>query len=475
MALDIRPTALDFTNRLDRFIGWLSPSLGLRRLYARTNLTRAYEAASPRDPWKPRRAGASANADHLADASKIRAKARNLVQNVPYIANGMRAHVANVIGTGITQRWPATNTAADLLNTLWKQWIKVCDADGQLDYYGLQRLAKDTFDRDGELLVRLRPRFSTDPLPVPLQLQLLEIDWLDSSRVSGGLPGNHVINGIEYDQVGQPAAYWLWSQHPGDIGLIGGLRMQSKRVPADQIIHLFAIERPGQGRGFSRLAPVISRTRDLQLYEDAELARKNLEARLAVLASGDITQMTNPAASGELPDPTNAKQTGELGQLASGSITMLPAGMNMQVVEPKAAPGYVETLRYNLHLVAAGAGWTYESMVGDVSGANFSSSRVRINDYRRQCEQEQWLDFIPRFCERVSRAFVNAAQLAGKVQRPDYAIEYSTPKPVTLNILPFVRWCGDNIHVWSYTADFQGRVAAPGCRAPGRIACQSWR
>ena len=61
---------------LDRLIGWANPRQGLARHFDRLRLARAYEAASPRDGWKPRRPGASANADHMADAATIRTRAR---------------------------------------------------------------------------------------------------------------------------------------------------------------------------------------------------------------------------------------------------------------------------------------------------------------------------------------------------------------------------------------------------------------
>lgn len=420
MAQDIRATVLD------RFIGWLSPGAGLRRMFDRMRLERAYEAASPRDPWKPRRAGASPNADHLADAGRVRAKARSLVQNVPYIAAGLSAHVANVVGTGIVPR--ATGRQADIINTLWQEWVKVADADGYLNYYGLQAKAERAVEQDGEVLIRLRWRHLSDGLPVPLQLQVLEIDWLDTGRVSGASGGNEIVNGIEYDRIGRIVAYWLWDAHPGDVTLRRGSRTQSRRIPADQIIHLFNPERPGQSRGMSRLAPVITKARDLQLYEDAELARKNLEARLSVLASGDVSAMANPIEYGEKADPDKAAKIGDLGQLASGGITQLPPGANLTVVEPKPAGGHVEYVKLELHLIAVGAGWTYEMMTGDMTEVNFSSARVRQNDYRRQVEQQQWLWFIPMLCDRVWREFNRAAELAGKISKPDYRVEHATPK-----------------------------------------------
>jgi capsid protein len=88
-------------NVIDRVVGYFSPRAGLERHFHRRQLARAYEAASPRDTWKPRRAGASANADHRADATLLRAKSRSLVQNVPYVAAGLGNLVDSTIGAGV--------------------------------------------------------------------------------------------------------------------------------------------------------------------------------------------------------------------------------------------------------------------------------------------------------------------------------------------------------------------------------------
>jgi len=425
-------------NLLDRLIGAIDPSRGLRRIIDRSRLQRAYEAASPRDTWRPRRAGASAQADHMGDATALRNKARALVQNVPYIAAGMDALVANVIGTGIMLRF--TGVQSDRLNTLWSQWVPVADADGRLDVYGMQAASYRAMEQDGEVLVRLRQRRPEDRLPVPLQLQLLEIDWLDSTKNTtlGGGPdvpaGNVVIEGIEYDPLGRVAAYWLWDQHPGDSTLLRGFRNFSKRLPAANIIHLYDPKRPGQARGITRLAPIIARTRDTQLLEDAHLARKNLEARLSVLVSGDAAAMANEfqqgstGANGEA-DAALARRTGDLGELASGSITELPAGNEITFIDPKATPGHVEDIKHHLHIITAALGVTYESVTGDMTEATFSSARMRQTDVRRLVEHTQWMVLIPRLCQAVGDAFVRAAIDAGKVPaNVIYGIEYDTPK-----------------------------------------------
>lgn len=408
---------------LDTLIGWVSPERALRRHRARVTLdhVRAYEGASKQDGWRVRRAGASGRADHAMDARELRVRARALEQNVPYIDRALGVLVSAVIGTGITPK--AEGRDAAKLDDLWSRWAAQADADGALDIYGIQALAYRAMLRDGEVLIRRRTRRPADGLPVPLQVQVLEIDWLDSNKNGAGSAGGQIINGIEYDAIGRVVGYWLFGSHPGDI-VRAPLRLTSTRVAASDIIHLYAAKRPGQGRGITRLASVVVRTRDLMLYEDAELARKNLEARLGVIVSANPEHMAN--AQGLSDDA--ASHTGHLGDLPSGGITQIPPGLDPTFVEPKPAGGYVEYCGLNLHLIAAGIGVPYESMTGDMHRVNFSSARIRQIEFRRDCEQEQWLVIVPAMCGGIWRWFVDAAHLAGKIAAVDYAVDHATPR-----------------------------------------------
>ena len=67
----------------------------------------------------------------------------------------------------------------------------------------------------GECFVRMRPRRLEDGLAVPLQLQVLEADFLDATK-SGALGAGRLVQGIEFDPVGKRRAYWLHGEHPGD-------------------------------------------------------------------------------------------------------------------------------------------------------------------------------------------------------------------------------------------------------------------
>lgn len=408
-------------NIIDRVVGYFDPRRGLRRVWDRELLQRAHEGASKRDGWNPQRAGGSANTDHAADAQELRSRARALVQNVPYIAQGLRSLVANIVGTGIQPNW--TGTRADVLNTVWKRWVREADADGRLDLYGLQAAAYRAMEQDGEVLVRFRPRHKIDGLAAPLQLQLMEIDWLDSAKTAALPTGGRITSGIEYDPLGRVSGYWLFDEHPGES--TGAIRRfsTSRRVDARYICHLFTPDRPGQGRGFPRLAPVIATVRDLQLYEDAEIARKNLETRLAVLGSGDVDMLADRQAGVDA-----ALSPGHLGDLPSGGLMQVPPGTGLTVVQPQAMPGYVEYVKHKLHIIAAGWGVTYEMMTGDVREVNFSSARVRMLDFRREAELTQWTLLVPQLCDRICREFEDACVLAGVVQKAEYSFEHSTPK-----------------------------------------------
>lgn len=417
---------------LDRAIGWVSPRAGLRRVVVRGALARAYEGASRADGWRPRRAGASARADYLADARELRHRARALVSNVPYIAQAVNVMVSCTVGTGITPRW--LGPGADVAAKRWAEWVRVADYDGLLDFYGLQGKAWGTMKVDGEVLVRLRER-RTGPTTVPLQLQLLEIDWLDIER-NEVIGSNEIISGIEFNQRGERVAYWLFDRHPGDVGFRATLR-ESQRVPAAEIIHLFNPARPGQQAGISALAPIIAKARDLQVYEDAEQARKNLETRLAALGEWDESllegvklpeQMSGDRGAGGAP------ATVDLGELSGGGIIGLPPGMrNPTIISPTAAPGYVDYVKHQQKNIAAGFGVPYEFMTGDMTEVNFSSSRVRTNQYRRDVEREQWTLLVPMLCDRVATRWLQLSDLAGPRADVNPYADWTTPKWASVN------------------------------------------
>jgi capsid protein len=47
--------------------------------------------------------------------------------------------------------------------------------------------------------------------------------------------------------------------------------------------------------------------------------------------------------------------------------------------------------------------------------------RLILNEFRRLIEMDQWVYFIPQFCQTIREAYFDAAILAGVLTVPDYA------------------------------------------------------
>lgn len=392
-------------NPVDRLVETIAPAWALRRVHARMqlDLVRKYEAAEVGRRTNGWKAGSgTANAEILPGIDRVRNRSRQMIRDNEYGKKAVHTLATKIVGTGIVSIPELKSERA-----LWNTWAAgECDADGQLDLYGLQRLAAMTWKSDGEVLVRRRWRRLSDGLSVPLQLQLLEPDHIDHSKIERLANGNVVIMGVEFDLLGRRAAYWLWPEHPGEITLARGLQ-PSERVPASEIIHLYRKDRISQVRGVPELAVSLMRLRDLDGYEEAELVRKKIEACFSVIISTD-----NPrAAAGELQANGAGPATEKV---APGMIKYVSNADNIQFGSPAAMGGYGEYTSTQLHAIAAGSYVTYHQLTGDTSRSSYTSHRAALREFYDLIDQEQWLTFIPMLVRPVRAWWREAAALAGQ-------------------------------------------------------------
>lgn len=358
-------------------------------------------------------AGSSANSEILPQLSILRNRSRELVRNNPYASKAMRVLSSNRIGTGIMATINDKSVAA-----LWKKWVKVCDADWNYDLYGLQKLISNTEAESGECLIRFRYRKMSDGLPVPLQLQLLEPDFIDTTKNETLKNKGWIQNGIEFSPIGERVAYWLFNQHPGEN--IINTTIKSSRVPASDVIHSFDRKRPGQMRGVPILAPVMMTANDLNEYLEATLVRKSAEACIAAFVETDDEDRS-------IGDESQQDQM-RIEELAPGMVQYLSKGEKITFTNPSASTGDVGYTNDRLHAIAAGIGITYEQLTGDLSQVNYSSIRAGTLDFRREIEQWQWLNFIPSVLNRVMEKFLETAFAAGLIQTTEIDYDWTTPR-----------------------------------------------
>lgn len=392
---------------VDRVLLELAPRWALRRIRARVAgaaLTRHYEAASsgPRTQgW--RRPSSDPNAASAPALSALRNTARDVIRNNPYAAAAVSTLVDHVVGWGILGAPENGNRAAA---ARWRAWAETtaCDPEGRLDFAGLQKQVLRTVIESGEVLVRRRVRLREDGLPIPLQLQVLEPDYLDVSKdgiTNAG--GGRIIQGVEFNPIGQRIAYWLHREHPGSLVPGAGFG-QSDRIPASEILHVWHAGRPGQVRGVSWFAPVLLRLKDLDDYEDAALVKQKVAACLAVITT-DVEGTGAP-----LGRTTDGEA--QIDMLEPGLILNAPAGRTISVVNPPDVSEHDAFVSTTLRAIASALGLGYEDLTGDYANMPFSAARMSRLRLQARVEDWRWTMLVPQFLDPV---WTWAMQLAATV------------------------------------------------------------
>lgn len=365
--------------------------------------------------WSPPSAGPNRS---LSGLQKIRDRARDSSRNDWAGASGVQKWTTNLIGTGIVPRWTDRRLAP-----LWSDWVRDADADGVLDWYGMQALGVRTWLDGGEVFLRARWRDPGAPLAAPLQIQLLEpemVPLLDTSAWPGMPDGNVMIQGIEFNKYGRRVAYWFYKQHPGDrVWAARPDPTSLVRVLATDVRHVFEPKRPGQVRGVSDLAPVLVRLRNTVDFEDAVLDRQ----KLANLFTLFITRQLPDKWLSELElDPLTGmpKVWDSAGNmmvgLEPGAAMELKPGENVQFANPpEAGTTYSDYMRTQHLGTAAGAGLPYELFAGDIQNVSDRTLRVVMNEFRRFAQQRQWHIIIPQMCQPAVEWWSEALALGGIV------------------------------------------------------------
>lgn len=369
-----------------------------------TSEKRKYEGAAKGkrlSRWQT--SGRSANSELQGDLGTLRNRSRDLRRNNPYAAKAVAVIASNVVGRGITTQIRGESkldVAQGPIEALWQKWSNStdCDFEGRLNYAGLQTLVFESIVESGEVLVRYRFNAQKE---IPLQLQVLESDFLDTNKTGFAENGARIIQGVEYDSLGRVLAYWLYDYHPGDASILS-TKFSSTRVDAAEILHLFRKDRPGQGRGVPWAAPVMVRLKDLDDYEDAQLMRQKIAACFAAFVR-DISA-----------DSSDGEDCSDLGEkIDPGAIEFLPPGKTVEFPNPPGTPDYKAYVATHLHAIATGFQITYEALTGDLELVNFSSARMGWLEFQRLIDKWRKNILYTQMLDPVVKKFLETLAIKG--------------------------------------------------------------
>jgi lambda family phage portal protein len=369
--------------------------------------------------------GTSQDSEIRSSLRVLRNRTRQLARDNDWVKNALRAIQNNVIGTGIGMQMQVkmqrqrngkvlNQDLNEAIEDAWSQWCKAsnCHTAGLLNFSDIERLLISSCAENGEVLVRIVKGKAFGTSPVPMALEVIESDQLQDERNGTADNGNIIRMGVEKDEWGRPVAYWFYPYHPGDYLFKTVELSKYKRVEADEIIHLYKHERPGQTRGVPWFASALRRMHQVAGFEEAEV--------VAARASASIMGFIN-TPDGELQD--DGVQDGQrVSNFEPGKIEALGPGETFTAFTPTRPGGqYDPFVRAQLRAVAAGVGVSYETLSKDYSQSNYSSSRLALLDDRDNWRSlQQWM--IKNFHQKVFETWLDMAVLSGALDLPNYEI-----------------------------------------------------
>ena len=376
--------------------------------------------------------GTSADSEIVTALRTLRNRSRDLCRNTDYVSGALDFIVDNVVGQGskfqsqvkMRRGDKLDETTNDLIEKAWEKWCCAdwCHVSGKLTFGDIERLILREIIESGEILIRLvRQPFGKST--IPLALEVIECDQLYDNDFSGSYGANQIRMGIELDEWMRPVAYHLYEHHPGDYQFTRGFSGDRiKRVPAEEIIHLYITKRANQTRGVPWLHPSLVRSRHLGKYEEAELVK----ARMQALISAFI-ESPEPDALGVDDEVDGARyqdwQPGDINHLSPGEKFV---GFNPTSPNPNYGP-YIQTQHRG---ISAGLGLSYESYSNDFTNTSYSSARTsRLKESDRFKNFQGFL--FEHFHSIVYPIWLNLAVLSDTVKLPKFYLEpshYCVPK-----------------------------------------------
>lgn len=346
----------------------------------RAHFAAAESAAKDADWWKADYL--SADADASPDTRRIlRMRSRYEYQNNSYARGVIQCLANDTIGNGPRLRYASTD---DRLNsrierdfTAWAE--SVCLGEKL-------RAVRIARARDGEAFVLLaqNPTLRTN---VKLDLSLIDAD-----RVAGDMGGSPssateltadtriypvTVDGIAYDQYGNPVSYRVLVSHPCDGNLA---EERAMLIPAANMIHVFRADRAEQHRGVPELAAALPLFAKLRRYTNAVVASAEKAAEY-----GGILYTEHPT------DGTCAQiEPMDAVTLDVNQLTTMPEGWKMDELYVKAPIAtYADFKKEMLSEIGAAMGIPYAIVAGTSAGYTYASAKLDHQTYFRVLRNER--------------------------------------------------------------------------------------
>lgn len=375
---------------------------------------------------------------HAADARTARDRAAYLVASTEYGHRAVEVLVDAAVGIGIgTQmsvRWSKDERVNERNNSdaegVKLAWAEYAGTGPTQHLYDLQALWLRATITEGQCLLYRRyvPNRKVRGLRGLKPAPALCYEVIDTRRLADYLAtpaaGGTIVNGIEYDANGDPAAYHVQDD---------GYNYKTYRLPAEHVLHHYRVDRPHQRQGITWLAPVVSSLYMLRDIVEYKLIQYKVQSALSVLVSDDMPNgMANmpglPLAAGQSgTTPAGAKQQ----FLTPGMIHRVGQGKVTAFI-PSPSADLEPLTKLCLRGIGVGIGISFERLSGNYDGVSFAGGRLIENTLKDRVDVvHSW------YCRGVEtqlhRDWVDYAQMMGEIIIPPakadpYACAFTRPR-----------------------------------------------
>lgn len=364
---------------------------------ATAKLRATYDAARTSDEFK----NYWANADALdADSANSREIRHKLIQRSRYeiannaYADGIAQTITNdLIGIGPALRMQTMSPGFNqLVELTWHLWTEAVDLRRKLWCMGHAKHV------DGESfgVLRSNPRINH---PIKVDVCLYEAEQCQTPYLPFAEPGR--IDGVQFDQFGNPVFYEFLQYHPGSTNQIAPFNA-TELIPADRVLHWYRLRRAGQHRGVPEMVSSLNAGAAARRWREATLSAAERAALLTLMMKTNAT-----------PDEADAIAPFSPMDIEKGLMTFLPAGWEMQQAEGEFPTAQYEAFNKQLiNEMGRSVNMPRNKAAADSSDYNYASGRLDHGTYydsldvqRRECGAQVldklfsvWLDLaIVRF------------------------------------------------------------------------------
>lgn len=393
----------------------------------------------------------SPNEDINYNNMTLRKRSRVLAMSGGIPLSALKTNRTNVIGCGLILKSQVDRDVLGLTLeeaniwqkqaerefALWAEKKENCDSICMNDFYKIQQLVFYSALLNGDSFAFIQRDESAvhNMSPYSLRLNIIEADRVatpDNASCGGSVVGatdgkakngNRIYDGVEVNEVGKVLAYHVRNNYLYEInaGPTKWTRVEAygNETGLPNVIHVMAdVERAGQYRGVSLIAPVLEMVLQIRQYTNAELTAALVESLFTAF-------VTTEARTDEMPFNQIQQEEESLDldddeyEMGPGNINVMKPGESITFGDPKRPAGGFSAF---VEAVAVQIGASLEipkEMLLKQFNSSYSASRAALLEFWKLVKmRREW--FVSDFCRPIYEIFMYEAVARGRLNAPGF-------------------------------------------------------